>query len=153
MLSRAIILLKFLRKRQEGYIETAGADIGKIKKRDTEDKKANNNKDFYYDLVIDKVTFNISDYREMETNLHLPTTYFSTPTETMEVFAHLKLYSNKNLHYKLFNDRGRTYIIKNLIVRNSTGACIRYKKNFISFLEKIAEFITQIREISTTIYN
>ena len=54
----------------------------------------------------------ISDYRETETNLHLPTTYFSTPTETMEVFAHLKLYSNKNLHYKLFNDRGRTYIIK-----------------------------------------
>jgi len=27
------------------------------------------------------------------------------------------------------------------------------KKNFISFLEKIAEFITQIREISTTIYS
>ena len=74
---------------------------------------AHNDKDFYYDLVIDKVTFNISDYRETETNLHLPTTYFSTPTETMEVFAHLKLYSNKNLHYKLFNDRGRTYIIKN----------------------------------------
>ena len=88
-------------------------------KRDSKQRKgiqlqyiANNNKDFYYDLVIDKVTFNISDYRETETNLHLPTTYFSTPTETMEVFAHLKLYSNKNLHYKLFNDRGRTYIIK-----------------------------------------
>ena len=30
----------------------------------------------------------------------------------MEVFTHLKLHSNKNLHYKLFNDRGRTYIIK-----------------------------------------
>ena len=71
------------------------------------------NKDFYYDLVIDGVTFNISDYRERNTNLKLLTTYFSTPTETMEVFAHLKLYSNKNLHYKLFNDRGRTYIIKN----------------------------------------
>ena len=71
------------------------------------------NKDFYYDLVIDGVTFNISDYRERETNLHLPTTYFTTPTETIEVFAHLKLYSNKNLHYKLFNDRGKTYIIKN----------------------------------------
>ena len=70
------------------------------------------NKDFYYDLVIDGVTFNISDYRERNTNLKLLTTYFSTPTETMEVFAHLKLYSNKNLHYKLFNDRGRTYIIK-----------------------------------------
>ena len=88
-------------------------------KRDSKQRKdiqlqyiANNNKDFYYDLVIDKVTFNISDYRETETNLHLPTTYFSTPTETIEVFAHLKLYSNKNLHYKLFNDRGRTYIIK-----------------------------------------
>ena len=71
------------------------------------------NKDFYYDLVIDGVTFNIKDYRERNSNLKLLTTYFSTPTETMEVFAHLKLYSNKNLHYKLFNDRGRTYIIKN----------------------------------------
>ena len=71
------------------------------------------NKDFYYDLVIDGVTFNISDYRERNTNLKLLTTYFSTPTEIMEVFAHLKLYSNKNLHYKLFNDRGKTYIIKN----------------------------------------
>ena len=71
------------------------------------------NKDFYYDLVIDGVTFNIKDYRERNSNLKLLTTYFSTPTETMEVFAHLKLYSNKNLHYKLFNDRGKTYIIKN----------------------------------------
>jgi len=71
------------------------------------------NKDFYYDLVIDGVTFNIKDYRERNSNLKLLTTYFSTPTETMEVFAHLKLYSNKNLYYKLFNDRGRTYIIKN----------------------------------------
>ncbi|AVM49546.1 hypothetical protein [Capnocytophaga sp. oral taxon 878] len=93
---------------------------GKFTKRESEQSEAiqpqytsYDNKDFYYDLVIDGVTFNIKDYRERNSNLKLLTTYFSTPTETMEVFAHLKLYSNKNLHYKLFNDRGRTYIIKN----------------------------------------
>ena len=93
---------------------------GKFTKRESEHSEAiqpqytsYDNKDFYYDLVIDGVTFNIKDYRERNSNLKLLTTYFSTPTETMEVFAHLKLYSNKNLHYKLFNDRGRTYIIKN----------------------------------------
>ena len=93
---------------------------GKFTKRESEQSEAiqpqytsYDNKDFYYDLVIDGVTFNIKDYRERNTNLKLLTTYFSTPTETMEVLAHLKLYSNKNLHYKLFNDRGRTYIIKN----------------------------------------
>ena len=93
---------------------------GKFTKRESEQSEAiqpqytsYDNKDFYYDLVIDGVTFSIKDYRERNTNLKLLTTYFSTPTETMEVLAHLKLYSNKNLHYKLFNDRGRTYIIKN----------------------------------------
>nr|WP_314559110.1 hypothetical protein [uncultured Capnocytophaga sp.] len=93
---------------------------GKFTKRESEQSEAiqpqytsYDNKDFYYDLVIDGVTFNIKDYRERNSNLKLLTTYFSTPTETMEVLAHLKLYSNKNLHYKLFNDRGRTYIIKN----------------------------------------
>ena len=70
----------------------------------------------YTDVVVDNVTFHIKEYRGYYAYDYImkeTTSYFSNKTESLEDFSGIRIYSNKNLQYKLFtNVEKRMYIIK-----------------------------------------